>query len=179
MAANVVVKVVMVLVRALEQIRSRAPSCLVSLFLLLPPVSFFSFLSFVFPSLSFRFLPSFFFLIEPSPLQLLTRVFGGEAEWEDAAVLNVVKVEAVVAANVVVKVVMVLVRALEQIRSRAPSCLVLLFLLLPPVSFFSFLSFFHALSFFVPYTILCDFLAIFLLVWFCFPFFSLIFLSAY
>ena len=48
----------------------------------------------------------------------------------------------VAAANVVVKVVMVLVRALEQIRSRAPSCLVLLFLLLPPVSFFSFLSFF-------------------------------------
>ena len=108
------------------------------------------FLSFVFPSLSSRFLPSFFFLIEPSPLQLLTRVFGVEAEWEDAAILNVVKVEVVVVANVVVKVVMVLVRALEQIRSRAPSCLVLLFLLLPPFPSSLFFPFFKLSLFLCP-----------------------------
>ena len=83
------------------------------------------------------------------------------------------------AANVVVKVVMVLVRALEQIRSRAPSCLVLLFLLpLPFPSSLSFPFFMLSLSLcpiqfyviFSPSFYLFDFVSLF---------FSLIFLSAY
>ena len=67
--------------------------------------------------------------------------------------------------------VAVMVIALGRIRSRAPSCPVLLFVLHSPVYFFSFLSSFQALASFVPHTSLCDFLAIFLLAWICFHFF--------
>ena len=87
-----------------------------------------------------------------------------------SVVTNVVVMEVVV--------VVVLVMALEQIHSRAPSCVLLLFLLHPPVSF-SFLSSFEALASSVPHTYLCYFLTIFLLSWILLHFFHTVHTSKF